>query len=579
MPRDAGVSFLVLKKAASAAFFTLGSVLQAFGVLLFAAAWLSYDHYRPWVNFHSESLAFAGVGLLVASRCVRVSSQSKLTSKIVLWVSAVMLIPWAQYFFNISLFAGDAVMASVFIYGFAAALWLGFSYATDPENERLLFPVFCVLWVVAIVSAAIGLLQWLNLQEIFTVYVVQTDFGDRAMGNLGQPNQLATLMLIGIASLAWSFEKKRIGTVGLIVGLAFLTLGLVLTQSRAGMLSALAISGFLIWKSRLCMTQLRPSYIFGWVASYGLGLLVVPFVQDFLLLGAGRSMNVVADVARPIIWKQVLVGISYAPWFGYGWNQTPTAHSFGSVAVPGSLTYTNAHNIVLDMLAWNGIPFGLFLTGLCGWWFVSRINRISQVNALYAMAALLPVLMHSMVEYPFAYSYFLLTAGLMIGIVEAAHAGTNIVILKSRWIAASLVLWFVIGGCIVYEYLQVEKDFVVVRFENLRVGQTPSDYTAPKIVLLSHMGAMLDAFRQKPKPNMSPEALESLKQASLRFSQGPLNLRYAIALGLNGFPTDATRQFAVIRGMYGPSYYQAAVFSMRELQAEKYPELSQVLTP
>ena len=572
--------FVSLKKAASAAFFTLASLLHAFGVLLFASSWLAYDHYRPWVNFHSESLAFAGVGLLVASRCMAVGNKTRLIPKVVLWVSAVMLIPWVQYVFNISLFAGDALVASLFIYSLAAAIWLGYGYATDVNDEQSLFPVFCVLWVVAIASASIGLLQWLNLQEFFTVYVVQTDVGDRAMGNLGQPNQLATLMLIGIASLVWTFEKKRIGTTGLMVGVAFLTVALVLSRSRAGMLSALVVSIFLLSKSGSVAARLRARHIVAWVMFYGLGLLLIPHLQDFLMLGGDiRTMDVTEDSSRSIIWKQVWTGISQAPWFGYGWNQTPTAHSVGSIAVPGLLTYTNAHNMVLDLLAWNGIPLGLLLTGLCGWWFASRIYRIHQVNAVYAMAALLPVLVHSMVEYPFAYSYFLLTAGLMIGIVEASHLGVKTISLKLRWMATSLAIWFVVGSYMVYEYLLIEKDFVVVRFENLRVGQTPADYAAPDIWLLSHMAAMLNAYRQKAAPGMSPAGLENLRRVSLRFPYGALVLRYAIALGLNGLPAEATHQFAVIRGMYGPGYYQAAVSVMRELQREKYPELSQVVTP
>ena len=568
-----------LKKAASAAFFTLASLLRAFGLLLFLLAWLAYDHYRPWVNFHSESLAFAGIGLLLASCLLAVNGGARLAPKIVLPVLVVLLMPWIQYVFQISLFAGDAVVGSLYIYGLATAIWLGFGYASNVNSEPALFPIFCVLWVAAFASAAIGLLQWLNLQGTFTVYVVQTDIGDRAMGNLGQPNQLATLMLIGIASLAWTFEKNRIGLTGLTAGVAFLTLALVLSQSRAGLLGVLVISFFMVWKSQSHAGRLKQRYIFAWAVIYGFGMLLLPYLQDALMLGDSRSMNVVADASRPIIWKQVLSGISQAPWFGYGWNQTPTAHSFGSIAVPGVLTYTNAHNIVLDLLAWTGIPLGLLMTGLCGWWFVSRIYRVRELNAVYAMAALLPVLVHSMVEYPFAYSYFLLSAGLMIGIVEAAHLNVKTVSLKLRWMVASLAIWFVVGACMIYEYFQVEKDFVVVRFENLRVGQTPTDYEAADVRLLSHMGAMLNAFRQKAEPRMSVQDIENLRRTSLRFGYGALNLRYAIALGLNGSPIEATRQFAIIRGMYGTLYHQAAVSVLRELQHEKYPELALVLTP
>ena len=296
------------------------------------------------------------------------------------------------------------------------------------------------------------------------------------------------------------------------------------------------------------------------------------------MLGDSRSMNVAADSARPIIWRQILSGISQAPWVGYGWNQTPTAHAAGSIAVLGSLTFSYAHNIVLDLLAWNGLPLGLLLTGLCGWWFLSRVWCVTQPVAVYAMAALIPFLVHSMVEFPFAYSYFLLAAGLMVGIVEAFHVGVKTIAFDIRWMRASLAIWFVVGGYMVYEYLLIEEDFRVVRFENLRIGQTPTDYAVPNVWMLSHMGSMLNASRQKAVPGMTTAELENLRRVSLRFPYGALALRYGIALGLNGFPEEATRQFAIIRGMYGITYYQAAVSALRELQIEKYPQLSLVVT-
>ena len=296
------------------------------------------------------------------------------------------------------------------------------------------------------------------------------------------------------------------------------------------------------------------------------------------MLGDSRSMNVAVDSARPIIWRQILSGISAAPWVGYGWNQTPTAHAAGSIAVLGSLTFSYAHNIVLDLLAWNGLPLGLLLTGLCGWWFLSRVWCVNQPVAVYAMAALIPVLVHSMVEFPFAYSYFLLAAGLMVGIVEAFHFGVKTIAFDIRWMRASLAIWFVVGGYMVYEYLLIEEDFRVVRFENLRIGQTPTDYAVPNVWMLSHMGSMLNASRQKAVPGMTTAELENLRRVSLRFPYGALALRYGIALGLNGFPAEATHQFAIIRGMYGITYYQAAVSALRELQIEKYPQLSLVVT-
>lgn len=554
---------------------------HAFGIFCLAFSWLAYDHYRPWVNFHSEALALLGIGLLVASRCLVRNGSVAQAPRIVWWVMAAALLPWFQYAMGISLFAGDALLASLYLSGLGAAVWLGYSYAVaPPEKDTALTSVFYMLWFAALVSAAIGLLQWLNLQGPLAMYVVQTDAGDRAMGNLGQPNQLATLLLMGMAALAWTFERKRIGRLGLVVGIAFMSVALVLTQSRAGMLSAFVGAIFLIWKNNAAPERIAPRYVFAWLLAYGAAVQMLPYFQDFLLMGGGsRSMNLGVDSARVTIWKQMLSGIGQSPWLGYGWNQTPTAHAAGSLAVPGSMTYTNAHNIVLDILAWNGVPLGLVLTAACAYWFVSRMHGAMRSNAIYAMACLLPVAVHSMVEYPFAYSYFLLTAGLMAGIVEASQRGIHTIRLNLRWVACAQAVWFVLGSYMVYEYLLIEEDFRIVRFENLRIGQTPAEYKVPDVWMFSHMASMLKAGRQQAVPGMKPGDLENLRKASLRFPYGALGLRYALALGLNGDPAGATRQMAVVRGMYGEYYYQAAVSVLRALQQEKYPELSKVVTP
>lgn len=563
----------------------LASRLYALGILLFTLSWLAYDHYRPWVNFHSEALALAGVGLMAFSYCVGRGARS-VSTRAVLWTWVVAFIPWVQYLFGIELFAGDAVVASLYLFGFGASIWLGFRVSgVSPGNTDYVRPtekmkaIYYSLWIAALVSAAIGLLQWLSLQGALQMYALQTDVGDRAMGNLGQPNQLATLLLIGIAALAWTYESNRIGKIGLVSAVGFLTLVLVLTQSRSGMISVVVMGIFLIWKNRRSKSQLKASLVLWWILAYFVCLLLLPDLFDILLMQGNRSMNPGSDSARIVIWKQMISGIMQAPWFGYGWNGTSAAHAAGSIAVPGSLTYTNAHNVILDIVAWNGIPVGLFLTAISCYWFLSRVLKIQKLNAVYSMACLLPIAVHSMVEYPFAYSYFLVTAGIMVGVVEASHPRIATFRLRPGWLGGILLAWFALGGYIIHEYLLAEEDFRIVRFENLRIGTTQADYKVPKITLLSNLGSMLTAARQQPTRNMSSEELLNLEKTSLRFSYGSLALRNAIALGLNGNPERASRQMAVIKGMYGEFYYRSAVSVLRELERDKYPELAKVITP
>lgn len=559
----------------------LANLLHVFGSLIFCLAWLSTDHFRPWVNFHAETMSLLGIGLLACSVLLQRPAAPWVMPRIVGWVFFVALIPWVQWALGISFYAGDALVSSLFMCALAVAIGLGYRYATqaDTGGTQGLSAVFYGLWVAALLSAAVGVVQWLSVDGLPGLLVVYTDPGEQSMGNMAQPNQFATLLLMGIAALAWTFERRAIGWTGLVVGVGFMTWVLALTQSRAGFVSAFVMGLFLVWKSRTPSSRMRPGHALAWlVFFYALVRVLLPAVNEALLLTGPRAMSLAVDGPRLTIWKQMVHGILHAPWVGYGWNQTHIANAYGGLVVPGTATYTNGHNIVLDVLAWVGIPLGLLLTGVCAYWFVSRMVRVAKPVGMYAMASLLPVLVHSMVEFPFAYAYFLLASGLMIGIVEASCAGGGVFHAPRRLAGVFLAGWFLLGGYMVYEYLLIEEDFRIVRFESVYL-QTPAEYEVPHVWMLSHMASMLKAARQEAYPGMPAAALENLRMSSLRFPFSVLRVRYAVALGLNGDPDGARLQLAMARGMYGERLYRDAIVTVRNLERDKYPELSAVTRP
>jgi O-antigen ligase len=553
----------------------------ALGLLFFTVSWLAYDHYRPWVNFHSELLAFLGLAGMLGGALFHVRRSVEFP-RIALWVAVAAVIPWVQYATGISPFAGDALMVSLFLSGLFTAVFLGFTLSPSAASFKDLSVLGLMhgLWIAAMVSAAIGLAQWLNVQGSVGMYFVQTDIGDRAMGNLGQPNQLATLLLMGMVAFAYVFERNVIGPFSFIGGSAFMTTALIMSQSRAGMLSVVVVTAFLAWKNQTAPLRLGTKPVVVWMVCFLVGTWLLPLLSDALLIGDLRKLTSAEPVTQRFkMWQQVGYAIWQSPWVGYGWNQTPTAHAAGAVAFPSSVTYTNAHNFFVDILAWNGLPFGLTFSGAIVWWFFTRARSVSRVEARYAMACLLPLAVHSMLEYPFAYAYFLIAAGLMIGIVEATGApnGTFKVNLRFAW--GFLTMWLVVGSYLSYEYFLIEEDFRVVRFENLRIGKTPAAYEVPHVWMISQMAAMLKAARQVATPDMPKADLENLRDASSRFAYGALRFRYAQSLALNGDPIAARKQLDIVRGMYGDVYYAACIAEIRRLQKEKYPQFAAVLPP
>jgi hypothetical protein len=548
----------------------------AFGLGLLGLSWLLPNHYSPWLSFHSEAIAFAAIAALMAGVLISSVSPKILMPSLVPGLLAIAALPWLQWICGLSFFAGDAWLVSYFLIGWALAIFLGYHFTQDGADKCLL-GLMHMLWVAALLSAMIGLVQWLKLEPDLGIYVWQTDLDSPALGNMGQPNQLSTLLLMGLVAYGYVYERGLIGRFTLVIGVLFMTWVLVLAHSRAGMLGVLAIGGALWVKHSRIRSHLSKPLIIGWMITFGLATIASPYIDRALLLEAGHEV-LFSSGGRGLIWMQILEGIAHAPWAGYGWNQTATAQLAGVEPHVGSMYVSYAHNALLDILAWNGVPLGLMLIGLGGYWFFTRFFRVSGLTGTYAMVALLPFVAHSMVEFPFAYAYFLLSAGLLMGVVEASLGVSEGWLISRFWAGCALAGWIAIGGIMVREYFLIEEDYRVARFESFRVGVTEATYETPKLWIFTQMDSMLKATRQQALPCMTAQQLEDLGRTALRFPQGGIIFRYALALALNGNPAAAVHWMSVLRGLFGDDFYQRAKVAWVE-QAEKYPELNSIRLP
>ena len=53
--------------------------------------------------------------------------------------------------------------------------------------------------------------------------------------------------------------------------------------------------------------------------------------------------------------------IAEEPWHGYGWNQTTAAQFRVVDSIHNKEWVTSAHNLILDIFVWCGIPLGLLI--------------------------------------------------------------------------------------------------------------------------------------------------------------------------------------------------------------------------
>jgi len=389
---------------------------------------------------------------------------------------------------------------------------------------------------------------------------------------------------MGLVSLNYLYEFRRLGKTLAVLLLTLLMSGLALTESRTGILSFFLLSVWWLVKRRTVAFTVPPLVIL----SSGLGLIFLlwawPQVFAFVHSGGfsdGANAEPVSTSAgaRFIVWPQLVEAILQRPWFGWGLGQVTAAHNAVLHSYSHSEPFSYAHNILLDLAVGAGLPLALLLTAAMAYWLWKRVQKVQNLATWSCLAFALPLGVHSMLEYPFAYGYLLAPAVFALGLLEGALASRHVLHLAWRAAATTMVVATALMVWSVFEYLAIEDDFRVARFEAMRVGETPADYVRPRIFLLTQLSALVEDARITPVPGMSADQIELTRKAALRFPWTATQNRYALTLALNGNPQEAVRQLKVIRAMHGEKHYERLKDSWHELAETRYSQLAELPMP
>jgi hypothetical protein len=401
----------------------------------------------------------------------------------------------------------------------------------------------------------------------------------RPGANLGQPNHLATLLVMGLASGLYLYEAGKFSKYSLLLIFCLLELGLVMTESRTGVLSYLVLSAWwLVGSARMSFRLSRVAVTGACITFLGAFWFWPTLMAYQPSFDAGATVNTQAGL-RIVVWPQLLHAVGMEPWLGWGLREVSEAHNAVAHAYPVSEPYTYAHNLLLDLAVGVGVPLTALLVVIAMVWSWRRVRAAGTMQYWYCIAAALPVAVHSMLEYPHAYAYFLAPTMIFLGVLDSARAKEH-KWQAHRWAATvSLMVFGAIGAWTCIEYLQIEEDFRIVRFQDLRVGQTPPDYERPRVRLLTQLDALLKVGRLVPTPGMDLEAIELARKVALRFPWPATQKRYALSLALNGDSAEARRQMLVIRALHGEKVYQGLKAEWERLAREQYPQLVAVALP
>jgi O-antigen ligase len=259
-------------------------------------------------------------------------------------------------------------------------------------------------------------------------WIAHSGVAGRAVGNLRQPNHLCSLLLWALVAAVALYELRRLPRAALLALAPLLVLAVELSASRTG---AVGLGLLLAWglvdrrlsrTARVWLIAMPLLYALAWAAMAWWG----DYSQQ--ALGAGARVaaeGLAADSpnARPNIWRNALALIEANPWTGVGFGEFNFAWSLTAFAHRPTAFFDHTHNLPLQLMVELGLPLSgavMALLGLALWQAGRRASRAQGDAAVVARAALVLVLLiglHSLVEYPLWYAYFLLPAALAWGLV------------------------------------------------------------------------------------------------------------------------------------------------------------------
>lgn len=489
--------------------------------------------------------------------------------------------PLLQLLFGQISFAGDAWMAFGYLLGALLAQVLARRLAARFGTEVLLVRVAEIFIAASLASVGIALCQWLRLEGL-GIFASDLPPNGRPFANFAQPNHLATLLFLGLAGTLYLFELRRLQAGATALCCFFLEFGLTMTSSRTAWLSmAMLVAGLFTLRNRAALRVSQPA-IAALGTSFVVFLMLWPRLCESLLLSGGRSFATQAEAGpRVLLWQTALDAISRHPWIGYGWNQILVAHSQVVVDHPvaGRVLMGSAHNLLLDLMLWNGVVLGVAASGFLVWWWVRHAIACRDATAVFLLAAISGVFVHALVEYPLSYAYFLFPVALMMGALDQHQGIRTMFRVANGWGVAGTALASALLVATIYEYAQVEDNTRVLRFETARIGTPRIESTAPDLLLLTQWREYLRFARSEAKPDMTAEELAWMRDVAERFPYAASQYRSALAHGLNGRPDIAARELQRLCSLQKIRKCQQYLNEWHELQKTTYPDLANVTLP
>jgi hypothetical protein len=395
--------------------------------------------------------------------------------------------------------------------------------------QRLTVAVVVQSWAVAaLLSSAMGLVQFFGQAEFWAPALHVPDFLGDAMGNLRQRNQLASLLAMGIlAVLIW--RALGLSIIHSLWMLALLAMGMAATASRTGLLQLVFIGLWMVLhrsapkgREALALT----AFVLG---VYALASWILPgLLQQLSGQATDNAMTRMGALdgcgSRQVLWSNVLHLVAQKPLGGWGWDQLRYAHyitEYPSLRFCDMLG--NAHNLPLHIAFVWGVPVAVLASlGVLVWVVRAKPWHHQGAGQQLAWGVLGVLALHSLLEYPLWYGPFQLALLLCLWLMRGRV--WQVLQEQARALGLALILLGILGF-VAYDhaqarqiYLPAAQRYSIWRDQALQVAQRawlfPGTAVFAQVTTTPlHEGnarAMLEASLVAMRTSPEPRVIEKL---------------------------------------------------------------------
>ena len=470
--------------------------------LMCAFPFLIPIHNYPLTTFYQEwSSAMLGV-LALSLLAARDFWEKPKIPRIALLPAALIAVVLLQWGLGKVAYFDQALMFVLYFLFAALLTMLGARLRECLGMAKLAQVLAIFLLVGAELSALVGVLQHYRWHTFLdSVIVNKVSFG--VYGNLAQPNHFANYIALGLISLGLLYQQQRL-KVGYVALLAVpLLFVLTLSGSRSAwlyLLLMITLAWVMARRDSVQRSLVRYSLLL--LAGFGVMHLIVqlPFMAG--AEGATNSMERLfsggaSGAVRLYLWRESWLIFTQSPWLGVGFGQYAWHHfQLLPVLQQGSIVglYNNAHNIVFHLAAETGLAGLLVLAVALGIWLRGLRHATLDVEHWWTYAVLGVLVIHSLLEYPMWYTYFMAIAALLLGALDETHYRLELRRVGRISVMAILLLGLVSLLQLFSGFRKLETVLAIPRASGVEREATMARVRDGLIAV--HSGSMLSAYAE-----------------------------------------------------------------------------------